>query len=633
MREPYIGAMAASVGSLPVVRAMDKVQNGPGLIYLPDPENDPTLVRGRGTDFTNVDLFMVGGIIVLPKVSTETPEQQSIVEIFGPEELRIRSPFKHSTQRDHPLFDIIRTGVAYKVAPHIDQTRMFNAVYEGLEAGGCVGIFPEGGSHDRPNLLPLKAGAAIIALGTLARSPDCGLTIIPCGMNYFNPNKFRSRAVVEFGPPVKVSGDQVEAFKLGGQSKRDAVGSLLETIQDALNSVTQQAPDRETLMLIQATRKLYKPLRMKLPLPVVVELNRRLLKGYTRFKDQPQVVQLTKAVLAYNRQLKALGIKDHQVEWGNARRRPWWLVLLTLLYRILGLIVLSIGTIPSLALFWPVFITTRIISHRKQRKALAGSVVKMDGRDVVSSWKMIVAMGFAPALYTWYTLVVTLWLSYDRNGGYYSAVVPWWLRATSYVPAMISLSTFSVSFFLLMIAVSFAGLAIGEVGVDILRSLPPLFVALNPSSSAALVTLRTQRRAVVARVVEAINTFGPEIFPSFDDEKLIGYSDKSNYGMLDDADGDNSSDDDVAALHVDYATYRSQLKSMPSSEPESPYRSRSPNGRAGPRVAFSSSTEVPSVLWRRDGSLQPFVTGPSNAELGEVSRRIDGSAVREHTRE
>ena len=32
--------------------------------------------------------------------------------------------------------------------------------------------------------------------------------------------------------------------------------SLLETIQDALAAVTQQAPDHETLMLIQATRRL-----------------------------------------------------------------------------------------------------------------------------------------------------------------------------------------------------------------------------------------------------------------------------------------------------------------------------------------------------------------------------------------
>jgi hypothetical protein len=30
------------------------------------------------------------------------------------------------------------------------------------------------------------AGVALMALGTLAENPDCGLKIVPCGMNYFH---------------------------------------------------------------------------------------------------------------------------------------------------------------------------------------------------------------------------------------------------------------------------------------------------------------------------------------------------------------------------------------------------------------------------------------------------------------
>ena len=610
MREPYIGTIAGCVGALPVVRAMDNIKPGPGEIYLPDPEDDPTLVRCREADFTNTALFMEGGTIILPRVNNETPEQQSIAKILGPEEVRLRSPFKPFAE-DHSLYEGLRKGTAYKIAPHINQSRMFNAVYEGLESGGCIGIFPEGGSHDRPNLLPLKAGAAIIALGTLARSPDCGLSIVPCGMNYFNPNKFRSRAVVEFGPPVEVSSEQIEAFKLGGQSKRNAVGSLLETIQESLDAVTQQAPDRETLMLIQATRRLYQPLRMKLPLPVVIELNRRLIEGYTKFKDEPQVIQLRKAVLAYNGRLEALGVKDHQVEWGNAHRRPWWMVFLTLVYRIGELLALSVGTLPSLLLFWPVFVTARVISHRKQKAALANSVVKMDGRDVVGSWKILVALGLAPALYTWYTAIVTLWLSYNRHEGYYSSVVPWWLNASTYVPDSTSLWAFSVYFFFLMIAVSFAGLRMGETGSDIFKSLPPLFVALDPRSSAALTRLRARRKDVVAHVVETINTFGPEISPSFEYERLIDYTDKS---------------DDDAGSDMDYATYKSRLKSMPPSESHTRRPSRNPSRAA---KDHDSGRSLFSDSWQSGGSgLQP-ASGPSKGELGEVNRRIDDYTLRE----
>ena len=549
MREPYIGPMAAAMGALPVVRAMDQTKPGTGQIYLPSPDDAPTTVRAKGVDFQSPG-FMIGGSIILPRTGSESPEQQQIAAILGPDELRLRKPFQ-SAKAGHPLSSSLRSGISFKLAPHIDQSEMFEAVYRNLGHGGCIGIFPEGGSHDRTSLLPLKAGVSMIALGSLAQNPGNMLTILPCGMNYFNPHKFRSRAVLEFGNPIQVHSDQIEAYKKGGTSKRDAVGSLLLTIEQALAAVTQQAPDHETLMLIQATRRLYKPLRMKLPLPIVIELTRRLLAGYTQYKNEPQVVELTKAVTAYNRKLRALGVKDHQVEWGNIQRRSWWMILGTLVYRLIELLTLCVGVLPSLALFWPVFVTTKIISVRKQRKALAGSVVKLQGRDVVGTWKILVAMGLAPALYTWYTATVTFWLHYCRHGGHYSQLVPWWMNVTAYVPNGLPLWIFALLFFGLMIAVTFAGLRIGEISVDIFKSLPPILVALNPGSADSLVKLRFQRQALSTRVVDVVNTFGPEIFPDFEAEKL--YSDD---------------------MTVDGA-YESELKSMPNSEPASPRHGRS----------------------------------------------------------
>lgn len=44
-----------------------------------------------------------------------------------------------------------------------------------------------------------------------------------------------------------------------------------------------------------------------------MELNRRLLEGYTHFKDEPRVQELRKGVLKYNRLVRDLGLRDHQV--------------------------------------------------------------------------------------------------------------------------------------------------------------------------------------------------------------------------------------------------------------------------------------------------------------------------------
>lgn len=44
-----------------------------------------------------------------------------------------------------------------------------------------------------------------------------------------------------------------------------------------------------------------------------MELNRRLLEGYVHFKDEPRVQNLRKDVLKYNRLVRDLGLRDHQV--------------------------------------------------------------------------------------------------------------------------------------------------------------------------------------------------------------------------------------------------------------------------------------------------------------------------------
>lgn len=60
-------------------------------------------------------------------------------------------------------------------------------------------------------------------------------------------------------------------------------------------------------------RRLYKTPGQHLTLGQVVELNRRFLEGYFHFKDEPRVQKLRTDVLKYNRLVRDLGLRDHQV--------------------------------------------------------------------------------------------------------------------------------------------------------------------------------------------------------------------------------------------------------------------------------------------------------------------------------
>ena len=172
-KRPFVGWGASKFNAVPVGRALDLKKPATGKIYLPEPEGDPTLIRGIGTHFDGPQ-FEVGGLLVLPTVNNEAANTE-IREILGPEEIRLKKPFKgpialrQLTGQDvrdadgklieaKPQNELANgfAGTKFNVAPHVDQSSVYSAVFTKLREGGCIGIFPEGGSHDRTELLPLK---------------------------------------------------------------------------------------------------------------------------------------------------------------------------------------------------------------------------------------------------------------------------------------------------------------------------------------------------------------------------------------------------------------------------------------------------------------------------------------------
>ncbi|KAK5723551.1 Glycerol-3-phosphate/dihydroxyacetone phosphate acyltransferase [Elasticomyces elasticus] len=520
MTRKFVGWAASLVSAVPVGRALDMKRPASGKIYLPDPEGDPTLVKGNGTDFTNGAVYMPSGLLVLPSVDNSSASTE-IQEIITATEIRLKKPFKgeiaikqltgqdigqgnghlpsgRAPEKSGSEFE----GTSFSVAPHMDQSKVYKAVFARIREGGCIGIFPEGGSHDRTELLPLKAGLAIMALGALAENPDCGVTIVPVGMNYFHAHKFRSRAVIEFGYPIEIDRELVQQYKDG--DRRGATAKVLELVYERLTAVTTLAPDYDTLMLIQAVRRLYNPKGKRLPLPMAVELNRRLVKGYTTYKDDPRVMDLKKQVLDYNRTLFRIGIRDHQVAYAKL---TWYKVVATLIYRVAKLLVLSVVVLPGTLLFAPVFIAGKVISRIKAKEALAASTVKVQARDVIGTWKILVSLALAPTLDVIYTIILTIWTHKNRVGGRVPQWIPLWLVAFG-----------GLVFFP---AVCFGALRFGEIGMDIFKSLRPLMLSISPSSKNTLVNLRKRREKLQDDTNHIINELGPELFPDFDRRRIV----------------------------------------------------------------------------------------------------------------
>lgn len=487
MHERGIGFLARKMKAIPVIRPQDLAKPGAGRIQLLNRKTDPLRITGIDTLFTKQ--LQVRGSVVLPR----SVGQAEVVEIISDTEIIIKKEFK-----ELKALELLTQseGTNYKCVPHIEQEAVYTSVYDQLNNNRCITIFPEGGSHDRAEMLPLKAGVTLMALGAMAKYPGLDVKIVPCGLNYFHPHRFRSRAVIEFGNPITISQNLVEQYKLGGTEKREACTRLLDTIYSSLKSVTVNATSYETLMVIQAARRLYKPAHRKLHISQVVDLNRRFVIGYNLFKDEPKVKELQQKVLAYNQLVKYHGLRDHQVPRMSLKSPS---ILALLMYRILLLIIWGLLAFPGAILNLPVVIVAKVISAKKARKALQGSTVKIAGRDVLATWKILIGLVLLPTMYGIYTLSLFFGLLQTDLALKWKFVLP---AAT----------------WTLLPFISYASLRFGEIGMDIYKSLQPLYLTLVDHQSTE--QLRQNREKLSQDLTELINEYGPKAFSDFDPDSI-----------------------------------------------------------------------------------------------------------------
>ena len=193
----------------------------------------------------------------------------------------------------------------------LDNSAAFAALNEVLHSGGAFGIFPEGISHLGTELAPLKTGAARIALG--AAEEGIPIRIVPCGLSYFRRHRMRSRVLVQFGQPIVLDEAHVEAHRA---DSREAARDLTDEIDLALRAQTLNAPDFETLRVLEGVRRLYTPLDVELSLAERAEITRRVLQHYAELKDDPDIARLFEQVREYLFALDCLGMKDAELEKG-----------------------------------------------------------------------------------------------------------------------------------------------------------------------------------------------------------------------------------------------------------------------------------------------------------------------------
>ena len=197
----------------------------------------------------------------------------------------------------------------------------FARCFEVLAAGGAVGLFPEGISHDEPALQPLRTGAARIALGARAAGAE-PMAVVPVGLTFEEKGRFRSRALVAVGDPI-LPAPEAHAEDAA------AVRALTEAIDAGLRDVTLNYASWEAARLAEQSAEIYgaddaRALPGRAALGAHFPLRRAFGDRYdaARAAHPERVATLEGVVKRYDRLLRFLALRDDHVTarytWRNA---------------------------------------------------------------------------------------------------------------------------------------------------------------------------------------------------------------------------------------------------------------------------------------------------------------------------
>ncbi len=106
----------------------------------------------------------------------------------------------------------------------------FGKCYETLSENKQVMILSEGRCIHEKRLRPLMKGTARIVFGTLEKYPDLDIQVVPVGVNYTNPDKFRSDVMIDYGEPIRAQ-DYAEMYR---ENPAKAVSALTQELRSRL---------------------------------------------------------------------------------------------------------------------------------------------------------------------------------------------------------------------------------------------------------------------------------------------------------------------------------------------------------------------------------------------------------------
>ena len=265
--------------------------------------------------------------------------------------------------------------------------RTFELCRELLARGGSIALFPEGVSHNSPKLLPIKTGAARIALGAAASDENpVEVKIVPVGLYYTSKTTFRSEALLHFGEPFVVPSIEMDA---DGQPPKAAVKELTAKIEEELREVTLNAETESELHIARIAEQIFASAASENP-----NLGEKVdfLKNYVGDRKD---TELTVRLRDYDERLDEFGIEPEHLSL--AELTQGFVVYRALLQTWILIVLLPLSIFGAI-LHAPAYQLCKLVAYLFSRH---------DADDIASTVKVLAGMVFVPL--TWLIAAVVLY--------------------------------------------------------------------------------------------------------------------------------------------------------------------------------------------------------------------------------
>ena len=381
--KPLVGYLAKKINVIPVNRAEDLKIGGKGKIIM----TSDTDIKGFGTKFISEikknKNFKLGihSLLIMKKYIV------MVEKVIDEENIKVRS--------DPNTYELIKKEnkdkkLNYQFIPKLDNSLMFKETTKKLIEGKAICIFPEGTSHDNTHLLKLKPGVAYIALEAMAYYGVKNIKLLSCGLSYFSRDEFRSDLILKFGIPIEIPESLSNTFKV---NKKQAIDLVLKIVETQMRSVTLTTPTYKEYMLVKMLRDLYVPTDMELPAEKSSDLARRISHIYDLLRDTKEAKEIKNKVEKYMNPLEHLGIEDSDLlEISLNYNLLWKQFLFSLIIFLVNLIFLF----PMLLISFPLVAWVNRTAEFERNKSVEKNPNKIEGKDVVSSVKVVTFVKFLP---------------------------------------------------------------------------------------------------------------------------------------------------------------------------------------------------------------------------------------------